>query len=495
MNVYLGVDVGTSSTKGVLVTSDGAILAQSVRRHEPSRPHPGWAEMDADIWWEEFVSIVKELTSAAPQAPAAVGVSGMGPCVLLTDEEGTPLRPAILYGVDTRAVEQIARLGRELGDQAVLERCGSLLSTQAVGPKIAWVADHEPEVYARARRLFMPASRLAWLLTGEYTLDHQSASQAVPLYDGVAGEWYRPWVEHVMPRLELPRLGWATDVAGTVTAEAAARTGLPAGIPVVYGTIDAWTEAVSVDAHRIGDLMLMYGTTLFLVNTVADRTIHPALWGTMGALPQTRSLAAGMATSGAITNWLRDLFGGPDFGDLLAAAADSPVGANGLLMLPYFSGERTPIADPAARGVVVGLTTSHTQGDLYRCALEATAFGVRHNVEAFRAAGGRIERIVAVGGGTTGGLWAQIVSDVTGLSQVVPSITVGASFGAALLAAMSQGEGDAKAWNPPATIVEPNPAHTARYDTLYEHYLGLYTSTAALQHVLADMQAAGPTSR
>lgn len=489
MNTYLGVDIGTSSTKGVLVTSDGTILAQSVRRHEPTRPRPGWAEMDAEIWWEEFVSIAKELTAVSPTPPSAVGVSGMGPCVLLTDEENTPLRPAILYGVDTRAVEQIGRLGHELGNEEILSRCGSLLSTQAVGPKIAWVADHEAEVFARARRLFMPASWLAFQLTGEYTLDHQSASQAVPLYDGVVGEWYRPWVEHIMPQLDLPRLGWANDVAGVITRASAEVTGLPEGLPVIIGTIDAWTEAVSVDAHRVGDLMLMYGTTLFFVNTVRERTVHPALWGTMGALPETRSLAAGMATSGAITNWLRNLFGGPDFGDLLQAAAGSPPGAHGLLMLPYFSGERTPIADPAARGVIVGLTTSHTQGDLYRCALEATAMGVRHNVDAIRDAGGVIDRIVAVGGGTTGGLWAQIVSDVSGLTQVVPSVTVGASFGAALLAASSQGEGDAESWNPPAATITPDPTRADLYDALYAHYLELYHLTAPVQHMLADLQA------
>lgn len=489
MGLFVGVDIGTSSSKGVLVDESGDILRQAVRQHEVERPKPGWAQMDATIWWDEFVSITRELLADAPGVVDAVGVSGMGPCVLVTDEDNVPLRPAILYGVDTRAVAQIERLRAELGDQAVLERCGSLLSTQAVGPKLAWLADEEPAVFDRARRVYMAASWLAFQLTGEYTLDHQSASQAVPMYDVVAREWYQPWVDHIMPQLELPRLGWANDIAGTVTEEAAALTGLVAGTPVIMGTVDAWSEAVSIDAHRIGDLMLMYGTTMFLINTVEDQVTHPALWGTLGALPETRNLAAGMATSGAITGWLRELFGGVDFGELSQEAKVSGAGSRGLICLPYFSGERTPIADPNARGLLIGLTTSHTRGDVYRAALEATAFGVRHNVDAIREAGGRIDRIVAVGGGTTGGLWTQIVSDVTGLPQVIPSKTIGASFGAAIMAAMAVDPSvDAAAWNPPSSVVEPDPANAGIYDKLYGLYLELYPATKNVQHALAEIQ-------
>lgn len=490
MATFLGIDIGTSSTKGVIADDQGAILAQAMRRHDISRPHPGWAEMDAHVWWEEFCSLAKELIAVAG-APDGVGVSGMGPCVLVTDDEDNPLRPAILYGVDTRAIEQIQSLEAELGRDAVLDRAGSLLSTQAVGPKLEWLAQVEPESFAAARRLYMPASFLVRRLTDEYTLDHQSASQAVPLYDGQVRDWYRPWVERIAPQLELPRLGWANDIAGKVTGAGARDTGIRPGTPVVFGTIDAWTEAVSVDAHQVGDLMLMYGTTMFFVNTVGRRVVHPALWGTVGALPDTRSLAAGMATSGAVTNWMQAIFGGPGFDELTAAAGRSPAGANGLVCLPYFSGERTPIADPSARGVLIGLTTSHTQGDLYRAALEGTAMGVRHNIEAFQAAGSVIERVVAVGGGTAGGLWAQIVSDVTGVEQVMPTTTIGASYGAALLVAMALAGATAQQWNPPAHIVRPDPTLRATYDDLFDLYVGLYPATAQIQHRLADLQARG----
>lgn len=494
---FLGVDVGTSSSKGVLVGPTGEILRTATRAHDVDRPAPGHVEMDAETWWSELRGLAHELTAdLAPGAHrradvpgdlevAAVGVSGMGPCVLLTDEAGIPLRPAILYGVDTRATAQVARLDAELGRDAILESCGSALSSQAAGPKIAWVREHEPGVYARARRLFMPASYLAFRLTGEYVLDHHSASQCTPLYDPVALGWHPERAEHVAPGLALPPLRWPGDAAGRTREPLA---GVPAGTPVITGTIDAWSEAVSVDARHPGNLMLMYGTTMFLVATVPAPLRSPTLWGTVGAFPGTHNLAGGMATSGAVTAWLRDLTGA-DYPELLAEAADSGPGARGLLMLPYFAGERTPVQDPDARGAVVGLTLAHTRGDLYRAALEATAFGVRHNIETMRDAGATIDRVIAVGGGTQGGLWTQIVSDVTGLPQVVPTRTVGASYGAAALAAgLASPDGrpvDVAAWNPPAAVREPDPSLRALYDERYRLYRDLYPASLDVVHALA----------
>ncbi|GHJ24014.1 FGGY-family carbohydrate kinase [Streptomyces albus] len=487
-NAVLGVDIGTSSSKGVLVATDGTVLRTAVREHTVDRPAPGHVEMDAGVWWDETVSLCRELTAGADADVLAVGVSGMGPCVLLTDADDTPLRPAVLYGVDTRAGAQISRLDAELGREEIRRRCGSLLSSQAAGAKIAWIADEEPGLFARARRLYMTSSWLVRKLTGAYVLDHHSASQATPLYDTHAQDWYTPWTELVAPGLPMPPLRWSGEAAGTVTAEAARLTGLPAGIPVITGTVDAWAEALSVGAHRPGDLMLMYGTTMFLVHTVPDLLTDPALWSTVGALPGTRSLAGGMATSGAVTGWLRDLFGDADYAGLTALAEDSGPGANGLLMLPYFAGERTPLMDPQARGVIAGLTLSHTRGDLYRAALEATAFAVRHNIETLERAGGDIRRIVAVGGGTRGGLWTRIVSDVTGRPQQLRTVSLGASYGAALLAARLVGDASADAWNPVAHTVTPDPAATARYEELYGLYRRLHPATADVVHALAARQ-------
>lgn len=485
----LGVDIGTSSTKGVLVSPNGHVLRSAARQHEVDRPYPGHVEMDGRVWWQEFTEIARELLAPRDVDVTAVGVSGMGPCALLVDEHDEPVRPAILYGVDTRATEQIARLTSELGgDQEILSRCGSALSSQSIGPKLAWVEEHEPDVFAQSRRLFMPASWLGYQLTGQYVLDLHSASQCTPMFNTVTLEWHSIWADRLRGPIELPSLQWASDVLGPVTEGAALETGIAAGTPVITGTIDAWSEAVSVGATEAGDLMVMYGTTMFLVHTINRPVSTASMWGTVGAIPGTRNLAGGMATSGAITAWLRELFGSPSYPELLSEAAAAGPGANGLLMLPYFAGERTPVMDPDARGLIAGLSLTHTRGDLYRAALEATALGVRHNIETMTAAGGRIDRLIAVGGGTQGTLWTQIVSDVTGLQQVIPSQMIGASYGAAHLAAAALGPTDISLWNPTAAVREPDPSLRSFYDDLYAAYCELYPTTRPITHALAARQ-------
>ncbi len=492
MSLLLGVDIGTSSAKGVLTTPDGAVVATAVREHAVSSPHPGWAEHDArSVWWAGFTSVVRELLDAEGDPArtaarvAAVGVSGIGPCALPATADGEPLRPAILYGVDTRAVEEIDELTAWYGAEEVVERGGSPLTTQAVGPKLAWLRRHEPEVWSRTRRLFMASSYLVHELTGAYVLDHHSASQCTPLYDSREHAWIGDWAEEIAPGLDLPPLLWPGEVAGTVTPSAASRTGLAAGTPVIAGTIDAWAEAVSVGVTAPGDVMVMYGTTMFLIEVLGRRRTWPGLWGTVGVEHGTYDLAAGMATSGAVTAWLRDLTGG-SYAELTEEARAAGAGAGGLLMLPYFAGERTPLFDPDARGLVLGLTLGHGRGQLYRAALEATAFGVRHNLEAMRSAGGEARRLVAVGGGTKGGLWTQIVSDVLGRPQVLPSVTVGACYGDALLAARVVGV-DTTGWNPVLDVIEPDPAAGSTYETLYGLYRGLYPATRDAAHVLAAL--------
>ncbi|MFI5587627.1 FGGY-family carbohydrate kinase [Amycolatopsis sp. NPDC051758] len=488
--LLLGVDIGTASSKGVLVDPGGAVLARSVREHSVSTPRPGWFEHDAEtVWWADFAGIVADLLRAAGGRPlAGLGISGIGPCLLPASAAGEPLRPAILYGVDTRAGAEIASLNEEFGADEILARGGSPLTSQAVGPKVRWLAHHEPDVYARTKKLLMASSFLVHRLTGRYVLDHHSASQCTPLYDLAAGEWAKDWAERVAPGLPLPELRWPTEVAGEVTTAAAALTGLPAGLPVTAGTVDAWAEAASVGVREPGDVMVMYGTTMFLVQVLTEPRPHPGLWGTRGVVPGSFTLAAGMATSGAVTDWLRKLVGG-SYADLVAEAASVPAGSRGLLLLPYFAGERTPLFDPDARGVLAGLTTSHGRAEIYRAALEGIAYGVRHNLEAMTSAGGAARRLVAVGGGTKGGLWTRIVSDVTGLPQQIPAETIGACLGDALLAAEAVGM-DASRGNPIAATVTPDPANAARYKEFYGHYRALYQATAETAHFLAAQQRA-----
>lgn len=497
MAVLLGIDIGTSSSKGVLVEPDGTVAASAEREHQVSTPRPGWFEHDAiKIWWADFVWLTARLRASIDTPIAAVAVSGIGPCLLPTDEDGRPLRPAILYGVDTRAGREIAEQTARYGNEAVLDRCGSTLTTQAIGPKLAWLRHNEPELWQHTRRWFMASSYLVYRLTGEYVLDHHSASQAVPLYDSRTHRWIEDWCAQIAPGLRFPALAWPAEPVGVVSRAAEEETGIPAGTPVVAGTIDAWSEAASVGVLNPGDVMIMYGTTMFLVDVTATRVVTPALWGTVGVHPGTYTLAAGMATSGAVTGWLRDLTGA-SYPTLLAEAERVPPGSDGLLTLPYFAGERTPIFDPDARGVVAGLTLRHTRAHLYRSALEGIGYGVRHNICAMTDGGGDVRRLVAVGGGTRGGtategsLWTRIVSAVLGLPQQLPRQTIGAAYGDALLAAIGAGlagPADIAAWNPIALTVPPEPAAVEAYRPLYTLYRDLYPATRQVTHALARIQ-------
>jgi xylulokinase len=296
-----------------------------------------------------------------------------------------------------------------------------------------------------------------------------------------------------MGHLPPPRLAWSAEIVGQVTRAAAEATGLPEGTPVCAGTVDAWAESVSVGVQRPGDLMLMYGSTMFFVQQLRGIARHPQLWNTAGTTPGQHCLAAGMATSGSLTSWLRDLVGEVPFETLVAEAARVPAGSDGLLLLPYFAGERSPIFDPDARGVIAGLTLRHGRGHLFRAVYEGIAFGIRQILELLDTPENPVHRLVAVGGGTQGGLWTRIVSDVTGREQEVPEVTIGASYGDALLAATGAGLVPAETdWTRPGQVVRPDPSVRATYDTLYAGYTSLYAATRAQVHTLAALQADPP---
>ena len=484
--LVIGLDIGTASTKAVAVDADGTVIAAVSGPHGTSQPRPGWFEQDAQtVWWDQSCELLRALLAdekVGRWAIRAVCPSGIGPCLLACDEAGNPLRPAILYGIDMRATAEVAELTERLGAASILARAGSALSSQAVGPKLLWLQRHEPDIWARTARWFSSSSFLVERLTSEYLLDHHTASQFDPMYDIMAQAWAGDWAEALSPGVALPRLAWAGEIAGQVTPGAAAATGLPPGTPVLAGTVDAWAEAHSVGVRQPGDLMIMYGSTLFLIGVDPAARPHPGLWLTAGLAPDTGTLAAGMATSGLLANWVAQT-AGLGVGELIDTAGHVEPGANGLVMLPYFAGERSPVFDPDARGVALGLTLAHTPAHLMRAALEAVAMGVRHNLEAFdsvRPDGSRW-RPVAVGGGAAGSLWPQIVSDVSGRAQDIPAQTVGASYGDALLATAAVGlvppDSD---WTKIVATVQPRPELADLYDRRYAVYRDLYAATRPL---------------
>ncbi|MBM9433599.1 FGGY-family carbohydrate kinase [Flaviflexus equikiangi] len=489
-DLVIGIDIGTGSTKGVLADSTGNVIHSEVVRHETSFPRPGWAEHDPDAtWWADVVAICRRLTTLAKGDVAGICISGIGPVFLAADERGQGLRPAILYGVDTRSANEIDELTERYGAERVLEVCGNHMTSQSVGPKIEWVKNNEPDVWERTQRFLMAHSYCVFHLTGEYVLDHLSASMCEPLYSPFTNDWVDEWVQDICGDLPMPRLMWSNEVAGYITDNAARITGLRPGTPVSVGSIDAFVEALSVGVSQPGQVMLMYGSTMVAVQISDKALVAPSLWSNAGLLKGTSNVSGGMSTTGSLTTWVADL-SGRDYDELSQLAAESDPGSRGLIMLPYFSGERSPIADPNARGVLAGLNLTHTYGDIYRSALEATGFGSRHLLDSIKESGGEASEYWAVGGGTTGGLWPQIMSDIIGIKQYIPKVSIGASYGDALMAAMTAGLVDIDTtWNSAEREIEPNPDNLEIYSDMYKLYLDLYPATAAINHKLAEIQA------
>ena len=490
--ITLGVDIGTFESKGVLVDGSGQILASASRPHQMIVPRPGWAEHRAmEDWWGDFVFITKALLAKAqilPEDIKAIATSAIGPCMLPLDADNQPLMNGVLYGVDTRASSQIDQLDQSVGADVILQRCGNALTSQSVGPKILWLRQNRPDLWDKTARLVTSTTYLTLRLTGETVIDHYTAANFSPLYDIAAQDWCFDLADICRPD-QLPRLMWSNEIAGHVTEAAARETGLAVGTPVTCGTIDAAAEAVSVGVSAPGDMMMMYGSTIFIIEIAAKRLTDPRLWHAPWLFPGLHSAMGGLATSGTLTHWLRDQFARDlpretAFATLADEAQASPPGAKGLICLPYFSGERTPIHDPLAKGAFFGLNLTHTRGDMYRAALEGIAAATRHITDTYAQAGSPPQRVLAVGGGTKNAVWMQATSDMTGLDQQVCRVTSGAAYGDAFLAALALGavqQGDIAIWNPVADTVKAGPQV---YDRQYALFRRLYDQTRDIAHDL-----------
>ena len=500
-DLLLGIDVGTYETKGVLVALDGKVVATAAIGHTVIFPKAGWAEHDPEkTWWGDVCGVTRILLrSVSAQRIKGVGISAIGADVLPMDEHLRPLRNGILYGVDTRAVDEIAEMNRWFGEDAIFEASGNALSSQATGPKILWIKKNEADVYAKARWFVSATTFIVARLTGRVVVDHFSAGLHHPTYDPRTENWNEELIDGVVEAHRLPEIQWSHEIAGTVTAWAANETGLVEGTPVSTGTIDAGAEALSVGVIEPGEMMLMYGSTVFMIQVTDNKAARDRrLWAAPYLFPETWCLLAGMATSGSLTRWFRDhlaadllaaeVAGGEDAYTALAKeAAESPPGSRGVIVLPYFSGERTPINDPRAKGTIFGLSLIHTRGDLFRALLEGIGHGVKQHVDLFTEMGAFPRVIRAVGGGTKNPTWLQSVSDITGVRQEVPPIILGASYGDALLAGIAI-EGLApdviRRWQGSGSTVVPDPEMTATYRPLPQIDSRLYQATKEQMHRL-----------
>ncbi len=428
-----------------------------------------------------------------PRRIAGIGISTISPAVVAVDEQGIALRPAILYGIDTRATGEI---------QELHELTGAALSSQSAAPKVLWIRRHEPEVWARTRRILNGCGYLVLRLTGQSAIDVYDAALFAPFFDPATRSWSRELAPHLAPVEMMPQPRWTCEVAGRVTDAAARETGLAAGTPVITGTADAAAEAISAGLTEVGDLMVMYGSSTFFILRTAELREPPGFWASPFLEKDSYVVAGGTATAGSLTRWFRDNFareeleaqraGGADAYQALAAlASSSPPGSRGLVVLPYFSGERTPLHDPQARGMVFGLGLGHTRADLYRAILEAVGYSIRHNMEALAEEGCRARRILAVGGGTRNPAWMQMVSDIAGIAQDIPGEQIGASYGDAFLAGVGVGlfqdTSEIRRWVRYRETLRPDAGAREVYDGYYRIYRELYRRNAGLMRELGEL--------
>ena len=492
----MGVDIGTASSKGVLALPDGTIVARSSIPHQVSMPHPGWLEHDAeDVWMHDFVFIARDLIKQSgvdPKEVLALGVSSICSALLLLDENRKPLRPAILYGVDTRASKEVDEIIKDLG---------TFVTNQKITPKLRWVQKNEPEVWAKTRHLFSGHHYIIMKLTGRICQNRNDLHNYYPLIDEQITNWVPDHFDYFDVNEDiLPEIVWTTDVVGNITREGAELSGLAAGTPVIGGTNDSAAEALSAGASIPGDMMMMYGSS-HIYDLVVDQFISSEKYMTRRLnIPDRFGLGGGLATAGSLTAWFRDQFGKPEkdaqanggpnaYTALAELAPQSPIGANGLIMLPYFSGERNPIFDGNALGMYFGLNLTHSRADMYRAMLEAVGFGIRHCLEQFEGDDLSAEEIYAIGGGVRNLPWMQIVSDICNMRQHIPAEKSGSCYGDAFLAGYGIGLfdeiTDVKKWVKHERTIQPNSEAHAAYQPFYEIYRSLYPANRDLMHRLS----------
>ena len=503
---FLGIDVGTYESKGVIIDRECRVVAFHFEKHGMENPAPNHFEHDAEaVWWGDFCKISKALLEKAgidSRKIAAVGASALGADLLAVDKNCTPLRKAILYGIDARANKEIAYLNNYYGTDLVLEFNGRPLCSNDIPPKMLWLKNNEPEIHKSACKLITGSTYLTAKLTGRYVIDRfLGLGSFSPLYNP---ETLRPDSEYLdmfCRADQLAEVGDTVDIADGVTASAAVQTGLLEGTPVIVGGDDSVAEAISTGVLEEGDLMLQFGSSLYLIG-ITGRIVHDTrIWSSGFIIPGTYTVQGGTNAAGTLTRWYRDnIFfdalereektGENAYQTMMEGIGAIPVGSGGLITLPYIAGERTPINDPEAKGILCGLSISHTRKHMYRSALESIGYSVAQHLDIFRENGVNIKNVFAAGGGTKNKEWLQIIADICGCNIMTGDVTIGAAFGDAAMAAIGSGyisgfEALRNYISPQSKFV-PDRQNHSEYKKYRAMYDSLYHATKDIVHLLKE---------
>jgi xylulokinase len=492
MTLVLGIDSSTTATKAILAEEDGGVRGVASASYDYEIPQPQWTEQDPGLWWDGTIAAVRQVLGATGVAGAeidAVGLTGQMHGSVLLDSGGEVVRPAILWN-DQRTERECDEIRDLVGRDRLIQITGNDALTGFTAPKLLWVQRHEPENWSRVRHVLLPKDYVRLRLTGDHAIDVADGSGTI-LFDLAK----RTWSPDVLGALDLdpalfPPTFEGPQVTGVVSPEAAQLTGLRPGTPVVAGGGDQSANAVGVGAVAPGVLALSLGTSGVVFATTdgpsveAGGRVHafchavPGRWHMMGVM---------LSAAGSL-RWLRDaLAPNQTFDSLVEGAAQVPAGSEGLLFLPYLTGERTPHPDPLARGAFVGLTVSHDLRHLTRAVLEGVAFGLRDGLDLMIGSGMvRPDQVRASGGGTRSSLWRQILADVLEAEIATVPTEEGAAYGAALLAAVGAGW-HASVEDATAAVVKVEPAAQPSddvdlYRRAHESYQGLYPALRPTFH-------------
>jgi len=509
MKYLLGVDVGTQGSKGVITDHSCDIIVSEYCPHGVTHPGPGMAEHNAmEIWQRELGIICRGLLSRSGIDPgdiSAVGCSALSPCMLPLDKNGVPLRNAILYAIDTRSGAEAFELNELFGfaKNGVSNR--PIISVQSVGTRILWYKKNEPYLFKQTKMFATASTWLTYCLTGKFALGYCDAYGYAPMFDAENKCWDEDICRAIgISASQLPELYPAYQVIGEITADAAKLTNLKEGTPVITGTGDFAAELISTGATD-GDTCLVYGSTLLVESVTSKPVFDEKLALAYHPMDGLYINGGTTSTSASITKWFRDQFGYEElvaekntrvnaYGALDRLAANIIPGSEGLILLPYFAGERTPVYDEKARGMLFGLSLRHTKAHVYKSVLEGIAYSCKHNIETMINAGLKIDSLLSTGGGVKSKTWVQIMSDVTGRKQLCLPEVSGSPGGCAFLA--GYGVGVYKDMQPlldqrikGSRVVLPDINKTQIYQQYYEIYRELYKNTKEQMHKISEIRA------
>jgi xylulokinase len=500
MSYVLGLDIGTTSTIGIAIRPEGEVAGLAKRSVDLYSERIGWAEENPDQWWSNVREIIAELLASGidPLKIQAIGVTGMLPAIILLDEAGRLLRPSIQQS-DARCGSEVEDLKREVDPAAFVARAGNGLNQQLVTPKLRWIEKHEPDVFRRIATVFGSYDYINWRLTGERAVEKNWALEGgfVDVASGAIADDLVA-LAHI-PRSALPRKSESHEILGHVSAKAAAETGLLEGTPVVGGAADLIASALGAGVTREGDVLLKFGGSVDILIVTDQPVPDPRIYLDYHLVPGLCMPNGCMATGGTGLNWFVNTFATGERAGAQAAgisvhalldrkAAAVPAGADGLTVLPYFLGEKTPIHDPFARALFSGLTLSHTIGHLWRGMLEGYAYALAHHIEVFHDVGYATTRYFASDGGSNSKVWMKIVADVlqepVQLLRGHPGSCLGAAWTAAIGAGLADDWCGISKFIETDTRVEPNLTNRELYAKGYRVFRSLYRPgqrTAATQ--------------